>query len=170
MRPLLYGASFLTVFIGYVGIAMAGDLPLSSKQNNVETFQLACRDNPKITTIDMNNCIADKVDQIKAIQTRYEEAARNRVASGLDDPASHDHAQKTLDAYDAESKAWGELRVKATDATYTDWEEGSIRNIMSAQREIEIRGLRIHDLWLNWLQYMDSTPSVLPEPKFIDVQ
>jgi len=174
MRKWIFKITLLTVVLGHYATAAAADLPLSSTQNNVETFQLDCPGNPKNTTADMNDCYGHKDEQVISIQIKYEAAARKRLEDEVNNPLYsephlHEPLQKTLDAYDAETKAWDKLREIASKATYTNWEGGTIRGVMSSRRDIEIRELRIHDVWENWLLYMDSTPAVLPEPMFIDV-
>lgn len=114
--------------------------------------------------MDMNVCYGEMKAQVEAIKNKYLTAARKRIAGGNDKPAGQ--VRKELDAFDAENKAWDSLEEKASTATFTFWEGGTIRGVMGADREIRLIELRIHNQWENWLQYEDSTPALLPEPKF----
>lgn len=156
---------FLVSFITQVNAA-TGDakLPVSRMDNGVETFRIGCPGNPQRTTIDMNMCYAEMKTQVKKINNKYLMAARERiVGAGYE---SADLISKKLDAYDAENEAWDLLEEKASAATFSFWEGGSIRGVKGAEREIRLIELRIHNQWENWLQYEDSTPAILPEPKF----
>lgn len=139
-------------------------LPGSRLDNGVETFRIGCPGNPGQTTMDMNICYGEMKAQVKTIKNRYLTAAQKRITEGSDEPAGQ--IRKVLDAFDAENKAWDSLEEKASTATATFWEGGSMRGIMGADREIRLIELRIHNQWANWLQYEDSTPALLPEPKF----
>ena len=57
-----------------------------------------------------------------------------------------------------------EYKVKTNDSVYTQWRDGAIRGIMAISCKTKLTKQRTHDLWENFLTYMDSTPPVLPEP------
>ena len=48
---------------------------------------------------------------------------------------------------------------------YENWKDGTIRGAMSLTCETGLTDQRTHAIWQHWLQYMDSTPPILPEPK-----
>jgi hypothetical protein len=139
-------------------------LPPSELKDNVEIFQINCPGNPKVTTIDMNNCFSTMRENVKAIEAKYVNMARQHITSGTNTAKEQDH--KTLMAFEAENKAWGNLISAASNATETKWDEGTIRGVKGTSREIQLIEQRIHNQWDNWLRYEDSTPPVLPEPKF----
>src|SRR5690606_41644836 len=47
---------------------------------------------------------------------------------------------------------------------YTMWREGTIRGVMSISCKTKLIRKRTHELWSDFLTYMDSTEPVLPEP------
>ncbi|MGK3112218.1 lysozyme inhibitor LprI family protein [Candidatus Pantoea formicae] len=137
-------------------------LPSSVLKDNAETFEIACPDNPQQTTIDMNDCISTKRDAVKSVEAKYISTARQRIVETKDN--------QTLDAFEAENKAWDNLIATASQATYAEWQGGTIRGVKSTDREIKLIELRIHNQWQNWLRYEDSTPPLLPEPLFHNVE
>lgn len=163
LMALVLGHSFLSFAAG----AKTDVLPGSVLENGVETFTIDCSGNPQQTTIDINECYGTKLAQVEAIQRKYVAMIRKKIAAGLNQPPGH--ARKILDAFDAENNAWVQLQDAAATATYTDWEDGTIRGIKSADRKLSIIELRVHNQWENWLRYEDSTPAVLPEPRFNNV-
>ncbi|MDE0552455.1 hypothetical protein OU793_24315, partial [Vibrio sp. VP6] len=50
------------------------------------------------------------------------------------------------------------------DSVYTQWRDGTIRGVMAISCKTKLTKQRTHELWENFLTYMDSTPPVLPEP------
>lgn len=160
---IVFGFTFISA-----AFAASPPLPTSQLKDGVETFNIACLGNPQQTTIGANDCLRTKRAQVEAIEDKYVSAVHQRIEAETDSPTGH--VQKTLNAFDAENIAWGTLINKASQATATDWEGGTIRGIMGGEREIELVELRIHNQWENWLTFMDSTPAVLPEPKFKNIE
>lgn len=139
-------------------------LPGSTLENGAEIFQISCPDNPQQTTLDMNACYGEMKAQVEAVKGHYLTAIRKRLAENGDEPA--EQSQEQLAAFEAENNAWDALEDKASAATATYWQGGTIRGVMGADRAIQLIELRIHNQWENWLRYQDSTPALLPEPKF----
>lgn len=170
-RRLFSALSLLLCFTSVSANAVIADthpLPSSELKAGVETFFIDCPGNPQQTTIDGDDCMKTKRAEVEAIEDKYVNAARQRIAADTDSPQGH--VVKTLNAFDAENAAWDALINKASTATRTDWEGGSIRGIMGTDREIKLIEIRVHNQWENWLTHMDSTPAILPEPKFNNVE
>ncbi|MDN3646982.1 DUF6265 family protein [Pontixanthobacter aestiaquae] len=106
------------------------------------------------TTIEMNQCMAAILAKAKARQTEYLDAALERYADRPDIAGMIRASDAAFDAYSSAECG----------AVWEDWKEGTIRTMMSLKCSIGLADKRAHDIWENWLTYMDSTPPVLPEP------
>lgn len=113
-------------------------------------------DCPGMTTYDMNRCAAADLDTTQVRLDRYVIAARARNV----DPDS----AAILAAFDASQSAWKSYAESECNAVYERWKGGTIRGVMTLGCQIDLIDSRTHVIWENWLQYMDSTPPVLPEP------
>lgn len=168
----------LTVSIHHLRVIMMGimlmlsysvqaqALPTSTIKNNIATYELSCPNNAQRTTLEMNQCSITVVQQLLAIQEHYIAAIYTRINTEYKD--SPELGEELLTSFDKENKAWDELINASSSATYTYWQGGTIRGVKGLGRKITLIKYRIHNQWANWLTYMDSTPSILPEPLFID--
>lgn len=153
--------SIAVLLISTVSCLAAEPLPSSIVTGNVQTFAISCPGNPQQTTIDMNNCISTKLDAVKSVEKKYVSVARSRISAEKNNQA--------LGAFEKENQAWDRLIEASSQATYAYWREGTLRGLKATDREIALIELRIHDQWQNWLGYEDSTPPLLPEPRFNNV-
>lgn len=160
MARLHYHLIPLTILLGFIFNSYAAEvlLPNSVLKNGTEIFDITCPGNPQQTTIDLNDCIGDKINAAKSVEMKYTNTARQRISA--------DDDKETLDAFEAENKAWDALIDAASHATDVEWRGGTIRGVKAADRELYLIELRVHNQWQNWLRYEDSTPPVLPEPLF----
>ena len=119
------------------------------------------------TTLEMETCLVSKLHGIEERLQRYMDAATKRIgdngASGKLYGAPDDSAE-ILDAFRKGAAAWTAYRSAACDAVYASWATGTIRGAMALACEIRITEERTHEVWRDWLTYMDRTPPVLPEP------
>ncbi|HEY0629068.1 MAG TPA: lysozyme inhibitor LprI family protein [Sphingomicrobium sp.] len=120
----------------------------------------ASNDCPGNTTIELNDCAAKQLEAAEARLQKYQQAAIDRYSS--DDES--DGAAVIL-GIKASSEAFAAYRSIECATVYEDYKEGTIRNLMSLGCKIQLTHQRTHTIWENWLQYMDSTPPILPEPK-----
>jgi uncharacterized protein YecT (DUF1311 family) len=107
------------------------------------------------TTIDVNDCLSAQVERSQLRLERYLKAAEDRYADGQ--PAVRfgiEASQRAFEAY----------RAIECSAVYEDWKDGTIRNAMALGCTLRLNDERTNTVWANWLQYMDSTPPILPEP------
>lgn len=165
MTRLRHRLTLLALLLIISGHSFAeAPLPSSELKDNAETFYISCPGNPQQTTYDLDDCMSKKSAAVEAVEAKYVDTARQRIVAEADDPAGS--RQQTLDAFDAENRAWDALIAAGSHATDVEWQAGTIRGMKATAREIMLIELRIHNQWQNWLRYEDSTPAVLPEPKF----
>jgi len=62
-------------------------------------------------------------------------------------------------------EAWVSYRKEHCGAVYDTWRDGTIRTAMGLGCNLELTHQRTKVLWQSFLTYVDSTPSLLPEPK-----
>ncbi|WP_224055051.1 lysozyme inhibitor LprI family protein [Celerinatantimonas diazotrophica] len=107
------------------------------------------------TTIDMNECLSHNLSIARAEMNQYLQASLDRNAA---DP-------ELIKSIKIAQKNWETYRSSNCDSVYTAWREGTIRNAMALICGIRLTKQRTHELWEDFLTYMDSTPPVLPEPQ-----
>lgn len=107
------------------------------------------------TTIDMNECLSNNSALVHAEMNKYLQAS---LDNNSDDP-------EVVKSIKIAQKDWENYRSSNCDSVYTQWREGTIRDAMSITCSIRLTKQRTHELWENYLTYMDSTPPVLSEPK-----
>ncbi|WP_083835117.1 lysozyme inhibitor LprI family protein [Alishewanella jeotgali] len=59
---------------------------------------------------------------------------------------------------------WQAYRLSHCNSVYMQWRDGSIRGVMAFSCKTQLTKQRSHDIWKNFLSYMDGTPAILPEP------
>ncbi|MGL4473690.1 MAG: lysozyme inhibitor LprI family protein [Shewanella sp.] len=106
------------------------------------------------STIEINECAALTLAKAQAQLTEYLAASLTHNADDTELVAVINTAQQT----------WQQYMTAQCDAIYTQWRDGSIRGLMALSCKTKLTQLRTHEIWENWLTYMDSTPPVLPEP------
>lgn len=108
-----------------------------------------------ISTLDINYCAGIELNKAELEMTTY--LAKSKEKNSYD--------KELITAIDKAQQAW-KVYIKAhCDSIYTMWREGSIRGVMSLNCKTKLTKQRTHEIWSNFLTYMDSTPAVLPEPK-----
>lgn len=128
-------------------------LPLLSFSVWADDESVDC--NNAISTLDINYCAVAELNDAKAELNQYL-------------TTSYDYNKEDAELVKAIKVAqedWEKYRTSHCDSVYTAWREGSIRNVMATTCETKLTKQRTHELWENFLESMDSSPSVLPEPK-----
>ena len=104
--------------------------------------------------MEVNKCKRIKLEQADAEMTRYLNKSAERYS---DDP-------EIVDAIKTGQSAWKTYANKHCNSVFTKWRGGSIRTAMTLDCQIRVTKQRTHQLWLDYLNYMDSTKPDLPEP------
>ncbi|UYF99196.1 MULTISPECIES: lysozyme inhibitor LprI family protein [unclassified Halomonas] len=105
-------------------------------------------------TLETNRCAAIEL-----------EAAEEVLAHYLETSVEHNAADPELvEAIQAAQTQWQAYAAAHCGAVYTQWRDGTIRGVMGITCSTRLTKQRTHDLWQDFLTYMDSTPPVLPEP------
>ncbi|MFA0491092.1 lysozyme inhibitor LprI family protein [Vibrio splendidus] len=108
-----------------------------------------------MNTIEINQCAAIELESAQAELDKYLTASFEHNAYDADLVASIKKAQESWQAY----------MSAHCNSVYTQWRDGSIRGLMALSCKTTLTKQRTHEVWANFLTYMDSTPPVLPEPK-----
>ncbi len=108
-----------------------------------------------LNTIEINQCALVELELAQAELTQYLETSFEHNAS---DP-------ELVESIKIAQKDWQVYILSHCNAVYTQWRDGTIRGVMSLSCKIKLTKQRTHEIWSNFLTYMDSTPPVLPEPK-----
>ena len=108
-----------------------------------------------MNTIEINQCAAIELESAQAELDKYLAASFEHNAYDAELVASIKKAQESWQAY----------MTAHCDSVYTQWRDGSIRGVMALSCKTTLTKQRTHEVWANFLTYMDSTPPVLPEPK-----
>ncbi|EDX6465817.1 hypothetical protein CBH50_004572 [Salmonella enterica subsp. diarizonae serovar 60:r:e,n,x,z15] len=158
------------IFLPFTSLAADNkNQPPGVLKNGVEVFSIGCTGMPQETTLDINACMEKQVAQVTWVKNKYLSAASGTIEDDENYPYSDPtYIHRLTTAFNEENKAWNSLIDKASSASYTYWEGGSIRTEKSLSREKELIEFQVYDIWKNWLTYADSTPPVLPEPEFMD--
>lgn len=116
-------------------------------------------------TRDMNTCVGFDLARETARMNLYFNVASRRADEQDREPAfqpeDRTHAAAWLTASQSVWKAYAET---ACDGVFDQWKAGTIRTVMVLDCWIDLTRERTHVIWRHHLTYMDSTPSVLPEP------
>ncbi|PTO52772.1 hypothetical protein CWN94_16110 [Vibrio splendidus] len=108
-----------------------------------------------MNTIDINHCAAIELESAQAELDKYLTASFEHNDYDAELVASIKKAQESWQAY----------MSAHCNSVYTQWRDGSIRGLMALSCKTTLTKQRTHEVWANFLTYMDSAPPVLPEPK-----
>ncbi|MFA0306090.1 lysozyme inhibitor LprI family protein [Vibrio splendidus] len=108
-----------------------------------------------MNTIEINQCAAIELESAQAELDKYLAASFEHNAYDAELVSSIKVAQDSWQAY----------MSAHCNSVYTQWRDGSIRGVMALSCKTTLTKQRTHEVWANFLTYMDSTPPVLPEPK-----
>ncbi|MCK8077566.1 DUF1311 domain-containing protein [Vibrio sp. 1CM2L] len=108
-----------------------------------------------MNTIEINHCAAIELESAQVELDKYLAASFEHNDYDAELVASIKKAQQSWQAY----------MTAHCDSVYTQWRDGSIRGVMALSCKTTLTKQRTHEVWANFLTYMDSTPPILPEPK-----
>lgn len=107
------------------------------------------------TTLEINQCAKMELESAQAKLAEYLQASFERHA---DDP-------ELVAAIKTAQEDWQAYLTSHCDAVYKHWRDGTIRGVMSLSCKTKLTKQRTHEIWANFLTYMDDSPPVLPEPE-----
>ncbi|PSU27831.1 hypothetical protein CTM97_19175 [Photobacterium phosphoreum] len=106
------------------------------------------------TTLEINQCAADKFD-----------AANQQLQVYLTKSIQQNSTDKALvDAIQTAQKQWLQYREAECNAVYTQWQQGTIRGVMTLSCKLALTQQRTLMVWENYLRPMDSSEAALPKP------
>lgn len=105
-------------------------------------------------TLDTNQCANIELEAAEDVLTHYLETSIEHSAV---DPV-------LVDAIKVAQTQWQAYASAHCGSVYTQWRDGTIRGVMGTTCLTRLTRQRTHDIWEDFLTYMDSTPPVLPEP------
>jgi uncharacterized protein YecT (DUF1311 family) len=108
-----------------------------------------------ISTYALNVCIASEVEATNAELDKYLGMALEKSSEEI----------AVVDLLVKSQESWLAFRRDYCDATYETWSGGTIRGVMFGKCMLKLTKQRTHQIWEDYLTYMDSTPPLLPEPK-----
>lgn len=107
------------------------------------------------TTVEINACISDVLENENRVLALYLSKAKERYT---DQP-------RLIDIINQSQQDWLIYRQSHCDSVYDIWSDGTIRGAMFGECMLKLTKQRTHQIWEDYLTYMDSTPPLLPEPK-----
>jgi uncharacterized protein YecT (DUF1311 family) len=120
---------------------------------SVQSDELDC-DNA-LTTIEINVCAGKTLEIAGTELETYISTAEEKYAS----------ERNVIEALQKSQLAWINYRKSYCDAIYEMWSGGTIRGFMFSRCMLQLTKECTHNIWSDYLTYMDSTPPLLPEPK-----
>ncbi|NOH31980.1 DUF1311 domain-containing protein [Vibrio chagasii] len=111
-----------------------------------------------MNTLEINHCAALELESAQVELDKYLAASFEHNADDVE----------LVDAIKGAQESWQAYMTAHCDSVYTQWRDGSIRGLMALSCKTKLTKQRTHEVWENFLTYMDSTPPVLPEPKLMD--
>ncbi|HDY8127868.1 TPA: DUF1311 domain-containing protein [Vibrio vulnificus] len=108
-----------------------------------------------LNTLQINQCASIELESAKEDLSKY-----------LDASFEHNsYDPELVKAIKVAQADWQAYMSSHCDAVYTQWRDGTIRGVMAISCKTKLTKQRTHEVWENFLTYMDSTPPMLPEPK-----
>ncbi|NOI36684.1 DUF1311 domain-containing protein [Vibrio cyclitrophicus] len=106
-----------------------------------------------MTTLEINQCASISLESAQLELDQYLEASFKHNA----------YDEELVNSIKVAQDSWQAYMTAHCDSVYTQWRDGSIRGLMALSCKTELTKKRTHEVWGNFLTYMDSTPPVLPE-------
>ncbi|MBB1391797.1 DUF1311 domain-containing protein [Shewanella sp. SG44-6] len=108
-----------------------------------------------MSTVDINQCARQ---EFEVAQVRLDEYIAKASDTFHDDPV-------VLEALQLSQRDWLTYRESYCHAIYQLWRGGTIRGVMYQGCMLQLTVQRTHNIWQNYLTYMDSSEPILPEPQ-----
>ncbi len=107
-----------------------------------------------MTTLQINYCASIELALAQAELAQYLEATFEHKS----------HDPELVKSIKVSQEDWLAYRSSHCDSVYTQWRDGTIRGVMAISCKTKLTKQRTHEIWTNFLTYMDDTPPVLAEP------
>ncbi|MGK6321682.1 lysozyme inhibitor LprI family protein [Sphingomonas sp. DT-51] len=108
------------------------------------------------TSLEIDACLNETLRQASADMERYLAAAARRAAN--------DGGRTLAQSMERSQRAWILYRDRECNAVFDFWSGGTSRIAADRLCAIRLTRHRTHDIWANWLMFVDRTPPLLPEP------
>lgn len=118
----------------------------------------ACSDG---NTLEMNQCLGERLSQREADLSAYVSAARQRIQR---DVGRNGVPPSALTGFDTAEAKWSSYRDAQCRAVYDYFSAGTFRGLKALKCRIILTQQHAHTVWAEWLKYEDDTPPILPEP------
>lgn len=109
-----------------------------------------------LQTVEINECRAIELSSAEDKMERYFQASLQRLADNKDN--------ETITDLKSSQISWKAYRENYCDAVYSRWREGTVRDAMNLRCRLRLTRQRTHDIWSDFLTFIDRTPAILPEP------
>jgi len=120
-----------------------------------EDIEIDC--DKALSTLDINYCAGVDLKAAELEMATYLAKSKEQYQDDTE----------LIKAIDAAQTSWSLYAKAHCNSIYTMWREGSIRGVMSLTCMTKATKSRTHEIWENFLTYMDSTPPILSEPKLL---
>lgn len=136
-------------------VALLSIITLASGAEEISSlsYTKSCRE--MSSTYEIVDCLHSQLADHNNRLTLYLEKSIERYS---------DYPEITESLLKAQS-AWVQYRDTHCSAVYEMWKGGTLRGIMANNCMIDLTRDRTHQLWSEYLTYMDSADPVLPEPE-----
>jgi len=120
----------------------------------ISASELSCKDKAQ-NTYELMDCQKKEIEKYESIMQHYMHKSEERFKKN----------KEILSFMKQSQKYWLEYRKAECSSIYQQWIDGTIRGLMHGQCLIDMTKRRTHEIWKNYLTFMDSTPAILSEPK-----
>lgn len=114
-----------------------------------------------------HSCSSGTTDDIEACRYRHVKTSEETLEKYIT-AASKRLTQKgktrALATFYSGQKNWSLYRSQECDSVALFFQPGTIADLMKIDCLQKLTDVRMHEVWNNWLRYMDSTLPILPEP------
>ncbi|MGI2114455.1 lysozyme inhibitor LprI family protein [Shewanella frigidimarina] len=144
----------LVCIIVLMGESWAQETVQKETVRNEMAHKAAADCNDPVNTREMNDCARQKTDEAQLRLDSYIAKANEQYH---DDP-------KAVEALQLSQRDWLTYRESYCNAVYQLWRDGSIRGVMYQGCMLQLTVQRTHNIWQDYLTFMDSSAPILPEP------
>ncbi|QUM76232.1 DUF1311 domain-containing protein [Moritella sp. 24] len=115
--------------------------------------------NNAFNTLEKNYCAKVEFDKAEAEMQRYLDKSIAQYSADT----------QVVESINIAQSAWQSYSKSQCDSVFTVWRDGSVRVVMILSCRTKLTQQRTHELWAQYLTYMGSSESILPEPNVVDL-